>query len=146
QATAYSSYPSIGVFVCRSVAPLLPPEQASTVLDDLLKARDRLGHLPEDPITDVLDKLAARRSEEAEQSEAERETLLALEAKRRESRELKERIERTERELERAEVEIAQNARKNATEPEDDPDVRQLRRTLDGLKADLKDVHNERNT
>src|SRR5439155_9049308 len=115
------------------------------VLDDLLKARDRLGHLPEDPITDVLDKLVARRSEEVEESEAERETLLALEAKRRESRELKERIERTERELERAEAEIAQNARKDPTEPEDDPEVRQLRRTLDGLKADLKDVHNERN-
>lgn len=145
QATAYSKYPAIGVFVCRSVAPLLEPEQTSAVLDALLKAHDRLGLLPEDPITDVLDRLLDRRDDDAEQSEAQREALLALEAKRRESRELKERIERTQRDLERAEAEIAQNPRNNIGKPEDDPAIRQMHRTLDGLKTNLKAVHNERN-
>jgi SEC-C motif len=145
QATAYSSHPAIGVFVCRSIAPLLSSEQAATILDELLKARDRLGVLPEDPITDVLDKLVARRSAEAEQSEAEQEALLALDAKRRESRELKADIERTKRELEQRTAELARSALKNSNNPEDDPGVRQLHRKLDGMKSELKIVHDERN-
>ncbi len=145
QATAYSSYPAIGIFVCRSIMPLLEPKQAAEVRDHLLKARDRRGDLPEDPMIDVLDKLLARQSEESDQSEAEHETLMALEAKRREARELKERIERVQHDLKRAEEQIAQNASKSVAETGDDEELRRIRRKLEGLKGELREVHNERN-
>ena len=78
QAVAFSKYPALGVFVCRSVAPFLSPKEASSVLEDLSKARDRLGLLPEDPITDIVDKVWAKENDETSQSEAVQEALQSL--------------------------------------------------------------------
>ena len=144
QATAYSKYPALGVFVCRSVAPLLSPKEASHVLDEMLKARDRLGLPPEDPITDVVDKVWAQENDETSQSEAVQEALQALEAKRREARELKEEIERHERDLKRAEAALAQSRPATAGDGENEV-TRTLRRKIGTLANNLKEIHNERN-
>jgi uncharacterized protein YecA (UPF0149 family) len=145
QAAAYSKYPALGVFVCRSVAPLLSPKEASSVLEDLSKARDRLNLLPEDPITDVVDKVWAKENDETGQSEAVQETLQALEAKRREARELKEVIQRFERDLKRAQAAPAQGAGTAAPAAGENEVTRALRRKIGMLTHNLKEVHNERN-
>ena len=145
QAVAFSKYPALGVFVCRSVAPLLSTKEASSVLEDLSKARDRLNLLPEDPITDVVDKVWAKENDETGQSEAVQEALQALEAKRREARELKEAIERSERDLKRAEAALAQGASTAAAADGENEVTRSLRRKIGMLTHNLKGVHNERN-
>lgn len=145
QAAAYSKYPALGVFVCRSVAPFLSPKEASAVIEDLSKARDRLNLPPEDPITDVVDKVWAKENDETGQTEAVQEALQALEAKRREARELKETIERSQRDLKRAEAALAQGANTAAAAGSENELTRSLRRKIGMMTQNLKEVHNERN-
>ena len=126
---------ALGILVARGVIPLLPAEEAVSLLDRILVAREVLNLPPDDPISDLVDK----RNAEHEQDNAKlREARQSLEAKAKEVGGLKEQLDGLQAEIIRREAKHAADAAENAP-------MKELRRKVEELKSALNERHRERN-
>ena len=94
---------ALGILVARGAIPLLPPVDAAELLGELLEAHDQLSLSPDDPISDVLDRLSVEHNDEGTDAVALREAQSRLQAKMQEMRQYREAVERLEKELARRE-------------------------------------------
>jgi hypothetical protein len=143
-----SKFRSIGIFVARSMIPLLPQDKASRLFELLLEARDKLNLPPEDPFGDILDeRFREDDAGEGKEADALREAQRRLDAKAREVELLKAGLERLHQEIKDREQlpkpELPSAA--PAPMPVDESALRELRRKVEALKTDLNERHNERN-
>jgi hypothetical protein len=145
-----SRHCGVGILVARGAIPLLPAKRAADLYEAILEARDRLNLLPDDPISETLDKLLLKdRPQDHDDKEAAalRKAQRHLEKKVAEVRELKESLARLERDLElreRKEKRIA-NEPGPAPTPKERKETNELRARLAELKSTLKQTHMERN-
>jgi len=143
-----SKFRSIGIFVVRSMIPLLPEEKASILFDHLLRARDKLNLPPDDPFGDILDERFRKEDAgEGKEADALREAQGRLDAKAKEVGMLKEALERLQKEVQKREERPppAATVAVVAPVPVDEPALRELRRKVEGLRSTLNERHNERN-
>jgi hypothetical protein len=138
-----SSLCAFGILVARGMIPLLPPDQAASLLEELLLARDKLYLSPDDPISDVLDKQAVEQRDEGKDAVALREAQARLRAKMQEVQQYRESVDRLERELARR-AKTPETHAAPVVQPEDAA-VREMREKVNALKELLKERHNERN-
>jgi hypothetical protein len=145
---------ALGILLCRGVVPLLSSAaDVASMVDYVLGARNQLSLDPDDPITDIADKLSAANDEALETDSALRETRELLELKRREASELKQSLERLRRDMKRREealVQIAQTeapeAPKAAAGPGERDLLRELRRKMQNVEQELRERNAERNS
>ena len=141
-----SRHAALGILICRSLVPLVPPKNASFLLEQILVARDKLNLPPDDPFGDVLEKrLAEETPDEGGDAAALRAARKRLDAKAAEVRRLHEEIERKRRALERQEKKqeaTSQPAPSAAAEAE----RRDLRLKIAELKGTLNERSAERAT
>jgi len=145
--------PGLGVLVARGVIPFARPIDGEVLLENLLKARDRLNLPPSDPIEEIFDTLMTRDEDNADSAELRS----GLAAKQKNLDEQDKEVARLRAQLARLNHEIGtrgsvpaaveQTAPTVSAEPatDIDPEVRELRRRLAAVKADLKQRHSERN-
>ncbi len=132
---------ALGILVARGTIPIVPRDQAVTVLDGILEARDTLNLPPDDPMGDILDNRYAEHEADDAKLRAARQT---LEAKAQEVRELKEKLDLQEQEIARHEQQSA--AAKASPDPApDEASLKTMRRKLAELKTALNERHHERN-
>ncbi|HEY5345888.1 MAG TPA: SEC-C metal-binding domain-containing protein [Verrucomicrobiae bacterium] len=138
---------ALGIFVSRSMLPLLKQRESSFLFNQILEARDKLNLSPDDPFGDIVDRRFANHEVEKESAEL-RKARQSLGVKAQEVRELKDTMERLQKEIVRREkksnapapvVQVAKPA------PVDEQALKEMRRKLDELKSALKERHNERN-
>ena len=71
QSLLISKLPALGILLGRGVIPLLPTEDAASIFQQILKARDRLNLSPDDPFSDIIDaQLIKHRELEHEKKDA----------------------------------------------------------------------------
>ncbi len=110
-----SRHAALGILICRSLIPLVPPKLASFLLDEIGNARDRLNLPPDDPFGDVVEKrLADETHDEGGDAAALRDARRRLDAKAAEVRKLHEEIERKRRALERHEKKTSADSQPTA--------------------------------
>ena len=141
----YSPLSALGIFVARSVIPLVPARHAATILEQLLKTHDQLALPPDDPFADILEKRIAEESRATGHDTHElREARRKLEAKASEVRRLKLDLDRTRQDIERRETKRAARQPAPAQPPKDDADLYALRIKVNALKISLKEHNQER--
>lgn len=143
-----SRYRGLGIFVARSMIPLLSPEKASKLFEYLLHARDKLNLPPEDPFGEILDE-RFRKDDAGEGKEADalREAQQRLDAKAREVELLKAALDRLHKEIQQHEQSPppAAPVAAPAPVPVEEPALRELRRKVEELRSTLNERHTERN-
>ena len=142
-----SKLSALGLFVARSMVPIVPRETASFLFEQILQARDRLNLPPDDAFGDILDRrLLDAQPDDGKDAAALREAQRRLDDKAKEVRQLKESLERLQKEVARRERTASAPALAPAeTVPVDERPLRELRQKVEGLKSALKDRHLERN-
>ena len=146
-----SKLPAVGIFMARSMIPLVEPKHASFLFKQILESRDKLKLAPDDPYSDVLDyRLAGNKDEskdEGKDTEALREAQARLEAKMDEVQRYRDSVKRLEQELHRREQPAAAPAATPAipAAPVDEVALSLLRQKVKELKTALTERHNERN-
>jgi hypothetical protein len=138
----------LGIFVIRSMIPILPREKATELFEYLLRARDALQLPPDDPFSDVIDKLLLRKNDEDEAPDAGdlRRAKRNLEKKSEEVRHMKEDLARLQRDLTLREKKTTRIENvPHASTPQDESVVKELRQKVDSLKGELNNQHTERN-
>lgn len=143
-----SKFRSLGIFVARSMIPVLPQAKAHRMFNLLLEARDQLNLPPDDLFGDVLDARFRDVSEdEGKEADALREAQARLDAKAKEVEVLKVALDRLHKEIQQHEqlpppvVSVATPA----PAPLEDPALRELRRKVEELRSTLNERHTERN-
>lgn len=149
---------AMGILVTRGLLPLLPREQASQFLKEMLEARDKLTLGPEDPISEVLDRLSLeQRTGTGREAAALREVQQRLNDKLLETRRYRENVERLEKELTHREQLAASAKPSTFTESAAGPaasapatsagdaGLAELRQKVGQLRTALKERHSERN-
>lgn len=143
-----SRYRGLGIFVARSMIPLLEPKKAAKLFEYLLYARDKLNLPPDDPYGDILEaRFRPAGEEEGKEADALREVQARLDAKAKEVEGLKTALDRLHKEIQQREqspppvVSVAAPA----PTPVEDPALRELRRKVEELRSTLNERHNERN-
>lgn len=143
-----SKFRSLGIFVARSMIPVLPQEKAARVFELLLEARDKLNLPPDDPFGEILDE-RFRKDDAGEGKEADalREAQQRLDAKAKEVVLLKEGLDRLHQEVQQREKAPAPATTVAAPVPVpvDEPLLRELRRKMEEFKSTINEGHNERN-
>ena len=144
-----SRFCALGILVARGMVSILPRQEASAMLEELLKTRDKLNLSPDDPASDVLDKLfLSDRADASKEATALRDAESKLEAKIHEVQRYKDNVERLQKEVARRELKakpVAAAAPVPAS-PADEHALSDLREKVAALKATLKERHHERNT
>ncbi|HEY0548374.1 MAG TPA: SEC-C metal-binding domain-containing protein [Verrucomicrobiae bacterium] len=142
----------LGVFIVRSMIPIVPREKASDMFDYLMRARDALQLPPDDPFSDIIDKRllkpAAGHESDGKDDGALRKAERNLERKGEEVRHLKESVARMQRELTLREKKAARETPSTQPTPitaEESRVLGGLRQKLDEMKETLKERHDERN-
>lgn len=93
-----SKLPALGIFVARSMLPLVKQKHASFLFERILEARDKLELSPDDPFGDIIDRRFAQSASDESKDAAElHKAQRALDAKAQEVRELKESLGRLEK-------------------------------------------------
>jgi hypothetical protein len=139
----------LGIFVARSMVPLIEQKDASFLFEQILEARDKLDLPPEDPFGDILDRrFVDQEDDQRKESEEFRKARQKLNAKVEEVRQLKESLGLMQKE-------IARHEQRHAATPQpipiiaptttDEPALKEMRRKMDELKSALKERHHERN-
>ncbi len=160
--------PALGIVATRGAIPMTNEIEADTLLEQLLRARDKLNLPPDDPMCDVVDAmLFAPRNATAEEPEELVKARQELQAKARETRKLQKEIEQLHRKLGGRESQPPpplSAARYTPPQPPSTPftlpeppsasllppalsesEAKALRERLESLKGLLKERHNERN-
>ena len=143
-----SKFRSLGIFVARSMIPVLPQKKASRVFDLLLEARDKLNLPPEDPFGVILEERFRKdHAGESKEADALREAQQRLDAKAKEVVLLKEGLARLHEEVQQHEQPPppAPTVAAPAPAPVNEPALQELRRKVEGLKSTLNERHTERN-
>jgi len=138
---------ALGIFVSRSMLPLLKQRESSFLFNQILEARDKLNLSPDDPFGDIVDKLFASHEIEKESAEL-RKARQNLGVKAQEVRELKDSLERLQKEIVRREQkrEMRMQAAPTAKSPPvDEQALKEIRQKVEELKSTLKERHHERN-
>jgi hypothetical protein len=158
--------PALGIIAARCAIPTANPIEAETLLEELLKARDKLKLPPDDPMCDLIDDKLFPPDESAEEdSEELAQARRELQAKVREVRKLQAELDNLSHELEKRES----RAQPRPATPRDSPsrrpqpsppaaaaappsppgvpesEAKALRERIESLKTRLKERHNERN-
>ncbi len=140
---------ALGIHVARGAISILPQKEATEVMDELLKARDRMALSPDDPISDVLDKrFLDTETEEGRDTTALREAQERLNAKVEEVQRYKQSVAQLQKEVARRERMAATSASLasvTTTKPDDEAALKELREKVESLKSALKERHHERN-
>jgi SEC-C motif len=140
---------ALGIFVARSMVPLIEKKDASFLFDRILEARDKLDLPPEDPFGDIMDRrFADHEDDHKKESEEIRKAQQKLNAKVEEVRQLKESLAGMQKEITRQEQKRAvpmETIHAAAPVPTDEPALKELRQKVDSLKSALKERHHERN-
>jgi len=140
---------ALGIFVARSLVPLVKQSEASFLLEQILEARDQLNLSPEDPITEMFDQRFAGPEDDLKKESAElRQTRQKFSAKAQEVQTLKESLARLQKEITRREQKAAvvpQPVHHAVPNPADELAVKEMRRTVEELKTALNERHLERN-
>ena len=144
---------ALGIFVARSMLPLVKQKDAAFLFDQILQARDKLNLSPEDPFGDIMDQRFANHEDDHKKESAElRKSRQNLDAKAQEVRQLKESLAQVQKEITRREqrhTAVVQPAPATApaTAPAlaDESGVKEMRRKMAELKSALKERHHERN-
>ena len=147
-AVMVSKFRSIGIFVARSVIPLLPEDKAMRVFELLLEARDQLNLPPEDPYGAILDeRLHADDAGDGKEADALREARQRLDAKAKEVEVLKAGLAQMHKDIQQREQTPPPitPAATPAPVPVEEPVLKEQRRKLEELRATLNERHNERN-
>ena len=155
--------PALGIIAARCAIPAVHPIEAETLLEELLKARDKLKLPPDDPMCDFIDDKLFPPDESAEDSAALAQARRELQAKVREVRKLQAELDNLSRELEKRERRAPpppaapRPAPSRRPQPAPPPaaavappglpesEARALRERIESLKTRLKERHNERN-
>lgn len=143
-----SRYRGLGIFVARSMIPLLTPDKASELFEYLLRARDQLDLPPEDPFGVILEERFRKdHAGESKEADALREAQQRLDAKAKEVVLLKEGLARLHEEVQQHEQAPppAPTVAAPAPAPVNEPALQELRRKVEGLKSTLNERHTERN-
>ncbi|HEY1583031.1 MAG TPA: SEC-C metal-binding domain-containing protein, partial [Chthoniobacterales bacterium] len=139
-AVVASPYPGLGIFVARSVLPLLEdPKRAASVFDRILHARDRLALSPDDEFGDFMDERALQKKNNHGTQVAAAQAKLS--AKAEELRRLKESLATAKRALALQEKREAREAVAStpAKSSEHDEENRKLREKVDWLQAKIRE-------
>ena len=155
-AVTWSKFGALGILLYRGVLPLVTPKQMTASYEQLLEARDRLNLLPDDPISDLVDKrLAEGKEDESKKDAAElRKAQRLLDAKALEVRGLKEALNHMQREVTRREKTPHPTPALSVPVPVpvlpaplvDERALKELRGKVEGLKSALNERHAERNS
>lgn len=141
-----SPYPGLGIYVARSLLPLV--EKPTWIFDQILETRDRLGLPPTDEMSEFMDKRAAREPKGGA-PETLRQAQARLEKKATEVREVQERLVALQREIalrERRESRPADVSRPVAPETERRQEMSDMRAKVDRLQGLLQERGEERLT
>ena len=140
---------ALGIFVSRSMLPMVKQKDASFLFEQILETRDKLNLSPDDPSGDILDQRFAGQEDDHKKESAElRKARQNLDAKAQQVTELKESLAQLQKEIARRERKrptAAQPAPAAAPMVADDPALKELRRKVEELKTALKERHHERN-
>lgn len=140
---------ALGIFVARSMVPLVEQRDASFLFEQILETRDKLNLSPDDPFDDIMDRRFAENEDDQRKESGEfRKARQNLNAKVEEVRQLKESLAGLQKEIARREQKRAvtpQPARVTAPIPVDEPALKELRQKVESLKSELKERHSERN-
>jgi hypothetical protein len=139
----------LGIFISRSMLPVLREKEASFLFDQILEARDKLNLSPEDPFGDVMDQRFASHEDDGKKDSAElRKAQQNLNTKAQEVKHLKESLAQLQKEIARREDKrsaTAQPAQISAPMAADEAALKEMRRKVEALKSALKERHHERN-
>jgi hypothetical protein len=136
---------ALGIFIARSMVPLVKQQEASRLYQEILETRDKLNLSPEDPFGDILDERFANHDED--ESAQLRKARQNLEVKAQEVRELKESLAQLHKEISRREHKpVTNNPPSRITPAIDELALKELRKKVESLKSTLIDRHHERNT
>jgi hypothetical protein len=140
---------ALGIFISRSMLPMVKQKDASFLFDQILATRDKLNLSPDDPSGDVLDQRFAKHEDDHKKESAElRKARQNLDAKAQQVNELKESLAQMQKEIARRElkrVAAPQPAHSPVPVVADDPALKELREKVEDLKSALKERHHERN-
>jgi hypothetical protein len=140
-----SKHRALGIFVARSMVPLIQRKDAVFLFNQILEARDKLNLSPDDPFSDIMDqRLADQEAGDDKKTVELRKTQRLLEIKAQEVRELKDSLGRMQKEITRREWQH-EKTEHSAPTPADDAALAEMRNRMEELKARLKNRHNERN-
>jgi hypothetical protein len=158
--------PALGIIAARCAIPMAHPIEGETLLEELLKARDKLNLPPDDPMCDFIDEKLFPEDEPAEEDSAElAKARRELQAKVREVRKLQKELDGLSRELDKRESRAEPapaTPRRGPPRPPQPPapaetapqprpsglpesEGKALRERIESLKTLLKERHNERN-
>ena len=140
---------ALGIFISRSMLPMVKQSEASFLFGQILETRDKLNLPPDDPSGEIVDQRFARHEDDHKQESAElRKARQNLDAKARQVNELKESLVQLQKEIARREQKraiVPQPAKVAAPMVADDPALKELRRKVEELKSALNERHHERN-
>lgn len=135
---------SLGIFVARSMVPLVKQGEASRLYQEILETRDKLNLSPEDPFDDILDQRFTTHDED--ESAQLRKARQNLEVKAQEVRQLKESLAQLQKEISRREKKsTVTNAPAIIAPIGEESALKELRNKVESLKGALKERHHERN-
>jgi hypothetical protein len=135
----------LGIFVARSLIPMVDKGEAAKVLASINEVRDKLNLPADEPYEDILDNRLTEQTDTPADTAKLEAAQRSLEAKAREVRELKESLHELNRQIELREKKTATQTPQAQPEKVDERALAELRRKVDGLKSALKQRHNERN-
>jgi hypothetical protein len=140
---------ALGIFVSRSMLPIVKQREASFLFERMLEARDKLNLSPDDPFSDVMDRRFAEHEDDHKKESAElHKAQKNLDAKAQEVQHLKESLAQLQKEITRREQKrtaAPQPAHIAAPLAADEPALKEMRQKMEALKTTLKERHHERN-
>jgi hypothetical protein len=145
-----SAWPGLGVMLARGAIPIAPDFDGMVMMDELLKARDRMHLSVSDPLEAVWEHQMKLRSGQHE-SDALHEVQDRLDGKIREVEQLNLRLKTLENQMERQErlaggrVDRSHSDRPSSAAAAAEAGGEEARREIRQLKTDLKQRHSERN-
>ncbi|MES2477190.1 MAG: SEC-C metal-binding domain-containing protein [Verrucomicrobiota bacterium] len=142
-----STVPALGILVARGSIPVLDPKSAVATLDGLLAARTRLELSDDEPYSDIMEMILAKRSAASGKKNAEALRLAnqKLEAKAGEVRKMKLAIDEMKHEIARREkTAVSPTANVQKVAPADEHSLQEMRMKVRFLKNSLKERHEER--
>ncbi len=139
-----SSATTIGILCARSLIPLIDKRNATFLLSEIERARDRLNLPPDDPFAEILDRrFADEIADGGKDAEELRKARTRLESKAAEVSQLKDSLEQLRREI-RLQEKKAPSSALAPTPAAEPPELRELRDKVRELKSSIAERNNER--
>ena len=143
-----SRFHALGVFVARSLIPLLSQKDANFLFEQILETRDKIGLPPDDPFSDIIDERLRKHNplHVGRSAAALKQAQQRLGDKVNQVQELQQDLDAMREQLRRREEAPTPAEPTPTTEaPAQGPTNEELREKVESLKAALKQRHLERN-